>query len=214
MRRITLTSPEFVGVDVNPAQDAELVLVEESGRRVKRRYTIRSARPESGEWDLDVLLHGHGPGSSWGATASNGDEITLFGPRGRLALTDVAWQLFVGDEASLPAFAALAEVTPPSVAIYALVEVESDADHIPLVAAPDVALTTRWINRGDHEPGTADLLAPELELFVRTRPAGAGHAYLLGESRSVVALRQPLAEILPSEQIFTKGYWNRVGPRR
>src|SRR3954469_23085048 len=67
MRRITIRSEALAGLNLRPAQDLELHLSETSGRRVKRRYTIRQHRPESGEADLDVLLHGDSPGSNWGA---------------------------------------------------------------------------------------------------------------------------------------------------
>ena len=76
---------------------------------MKRRYTIRHARPDAGELDLDVLLHGDGPGSRWGATAADGDEIAFQGPRGKLVLTDADWHLLCGDESALPAIAAIAE---------------------------------------------------------------------------------------------------------
>src|SRR5947209_7620504 len=75
MRRITIRAGALLGLTLRPAQDLELHLREPGGRRVKRRYTVRAHRPESGEADLDVLLHGYSPGSTWGATAAPGGEI-------------------------------------------------------------------------------------------------------------------------------------------
>jgi NADPH-dependent ferric siderophore reductase len=41
------------------------------------------------------------------------------------------------------------------------------------------------------------------------RPSGIGHAYLLGESRAMIALRPHLSRLaIASEDIFLKGYWN------
>ncbi|SDI89546.1 NADPH-dependent ferric siderophore reductase, contains FAD-binding and SIP domains [Frankineae bacterium MT45] len=217
MRRVTVTAPTLVGVAINPAQDVELVLAEPSGRRVKRRYTIRYARPEVGEWDLDVLLHQEGPGSQWAADAKPGDPITFFGPRGRLKLTDADWNLFVGDESSLPAITALVEAldgTGPSGQprrATAFIEVNHADDELPIRARDDVELNLRWIHRGLLPAGTPTALAPQLDAFVSDGAAatGVGHAYLLGESRTVVALRAHLAPLqLATEQIFTKGYWN------
>ena len=110
MRRITVAGPSLVGLPSTPAQDVELVLPDGAGRRVKRRYTIRSARPDAGELDIDALVHPHGPGGQWAGTVEVGDSVELFGPRGHLELRPAAWHLFVGDEAGLPAIAALLEV--------------------------------------------------------------------------------------------------------
>ena len=75
-RRVTVAADGLRELAVRPTQDVELHLREMSGRRVKRRYTIRHARPEAGEIDLDVFLHGDWPGSGWGASAAVGDEVT------------------------------------------------------------------------------------------------------------------------------------------
>ncbi len=203
MRRITLTSPAFATVQPCPAQDVELVLVDETGRKVKRRYTIRYARPDSGEWDIDVLLHRHGPGAWWGETATAGDRVSLFGPRGRLVLTDADWHVFVGDESALPAISALVEALPPSQRAIALVEVGAVPDEIPM--ARDVQL--HWLHRDRADPGPPGLLAQAIDQL--KPPSGTGHAYLLGESRAVVALRPHVhAHGLTNEQMYVKGYWN------
>src|SRR3954447_15470421 len=98
MRRISMRSDALLGVAIRPAQDVELLLREPSGRRVKRRYTIRHARPVVGELDLDVLLHGDGPGARWGSAARAGDEVEFQGPRGKLELRTAPAHLLIGDE--------------------------------------------------------------------------------------------------------------------
>jgi len=102
----------MVVVPIRPAQDIELLLREPSGRRVKRRYTIRQARPDVGELDLDVLLHGDGPGSRWGETAAPGQTVEFQGPRGKLELRPAPAHLLVGDESALPAIAAICAALP------------------------------------------------------------------------------------------------------
>jgi NADPH-dependent ferric siderophore reductase len=206
MRRITVRSEAMVGAALRPAQDVELLLREATGRRVKRRYTIRTARPEAGDLDLDVLLHGDGPGSRWGATARAGDEIEFQGPRGKLELRTAPWHLLVGDESALPAIAAIAEALPATETALAVIEVQDASDELP------VAADTRWVHRGETAPGGSDVLAAAVStLDVRT----GARAYLMGESRAMVALRAVLEDRgIDHDSIFVKGYWNVGRPDR
>jgi NADPH-dependent ferric siderophore reductase len=209
MRRVTVRAASMVGVLTRPAQDVELFLREDGGRRVKRRYTIRHARPELGELDLDVLVHGHGPGSAWGATAAPGDAVEFQGPRGKLELTPADWHLLAGDESALPAIAAVCAALPVTERAIAVVEVGDASDELPL--APSTQL--HWVHRGDAPAGTPAPLAAVLETLAL--PDGAGHGYLMGETRSMVALRAILeGRGLPHDAIFVKGYWNIGRPDR
>jgi NADPH-dependent ferric siderophore reductase len=209
MRRVTIQADAMRDVRIKPAQDVELLLRDATGRRVKRRYTIRYARPDTGELDLDVLLHGAGPGSEWGATAAHGDLVEFQGPRGKLELRPAAHHLLVGDESAIPAIAAICEALGPDEQALALIEIRDDADRVPIPA--DV----RWIARGAEPPGTAQLLSDVLADIAVPRDA---HAYLLGETRAMVALRTLLeARGVEHDAIFVKGYWNlgraAVSPR-
>ena len=205
MRRVTVRAEAMIGTAIRPAQDVELHLVGASGRRVKRRYTIRALRPDTGEMDLDVVLHGDWPGSTWGRTAAPGDEVRFQGPRGKLELRPADWHLLAGDESALPAIAAIAEaVEQPASAV---IEVCDAADELP------VAARVQWLHRGGQEPGTPDLLLPAVAAL--DLPAGRGAAYLMGETRSMVALRALLeSRGLAHEAIFVKGYWNVARPDR
>ncbi|MDT4940489.1 MAG: hypothetical protein QOJ34_578 [Pseudonocardiales bacterium] len=206
MRRVTVRADSMRGIDIRPAQDVELLLREPSGRRVKRRYTIRQARPGSGELDLDVLLHGDGPGATWGAQARPGDEVEFQGPRGKLELRAASWHLLVGDESALPAIAAICETLAGREPAVAVIEVQDDADRLPVPA--DV----RWVPRGPGAAGSADLLAAALDGL--KAPPGA-RAYLMGETRAMVALRTVVEEHgIEHDAIFVKGYWNLGRPDR
>ena len=206
MRRVTVQADSMREIELRPAQDVELHLRAEDGRRVKRRYTIRHARPESGELDLDVLLHGTGPGAQWGAAAAPGDEVSFQGPRGKLELRSARCHLLIGDESALPAIAAICEALPEAEPATALIEVQDASDELPVRAE------TRWVHRGNTAPGGADLLAEALadvDLIENT------HAYLLGETRAMVALRGLLEQRgIAHEAIFVKGYWNLGRPDR
>ncbi len=207
MRRVTLRADSFVGLAVGPAQDVELLLREPTGRRVKRRYTIRHARSETGQFDLDVLLHGDGPGSRWGATATPGEVVDFQGPRGKLRLLPSPWHLLVGDESALPAIAAICEALPSEERAVAIIEVRERGDELPVERAE-----TRWVHRLDRPAGSADLLADVLATVAI--PAGA-RGYLMGETRAMVALREVVGRLgLAHDAIFVKGYWNVGRPDR
>jgi NADPH-dependent ferric siderophore reductase len=209
MRRVTVQADTMLGVATRPAQDVELFLREDTGRRVKRRYTIRDARSDRGELDLDVLVHGHGPGSTWGATAAPGDAVEFQGPRGKLELTPADWHLLVGDESALPAIAAVCAALPVSERAIAVVEVGDASDELPLAPSAEV----HWRHRRDVAAGTPELLVPALRELAL--PDGAGHGYLMGETRTMVALRAILEDRgLAHDAIFVKGYWNIGRPDR
>jgi NADPH-dependent ferric siderophore reductase len=208
MRRVTVRAEGLLDVAVTPAQDVELLLRDPAGRRVKRRYTIRHARPRVGEIDLDVLVHGHGPGSAWGQAAAPGDEVEFQGPRGKLRLVPAAWHLLVGDESALPAIGAICEALPADEPATAVVEVTDAQDELPVAGA-----SVHWIHRGDTPAGGSDLLAARLRSL--DLPPGAGHAYLMGETRAMVALRAVVEQRgVAHERVFVKGYWNIGRPDR
>ncbi|WP_031078997.1 siderophore-interacting protein [Streptomyces sp. NRRL WC-3742] len=201
MTRVTASAESLVGVDIGPARDIELFL-DDDGRRVKRRYTIRQSRPATGEIDVDVFLHGHGPGSRWADGARPGSAMEFVGPRGKLELRPADWHLFLGDEASLPAVTALVEALGPEVDTYAFIEVTDRFDQLPLSAR-----TPRWLHRGSRPAGTPDLLERELDAF--TPPEGLGRAYVLTESRVAARLRKLLPSYgVAADNVFAKGYWN------
>jgi NADPH-dependent ferric siderophore reductase len=207
MRRVSVHADSMVDVTIRPAQDVELLLREPSGRRVKRRYTIRHSRPELGELDLDVVLHGDGAGSSWGEHAAVGDAIEFQGPRGKLDLRPAPWHVLCGDESALPAIASIAEALPAGERAVAVIEVAGPDDEQP------VAADVRWALRGEHPPGTPDLLMPEAERI--DVPFADARVYLLGETRSMVALRSLFeSRGVPHDSIFLKGYWNIGRPDR
>jgi NADPH-dependent ferric siderophore reductase len=200
MRRITVQADGVADVAIKPAQDVELLLRDSTGRRVKRRYTIRHARPEAAELDLDVLLHGDGPGASWGARAQQGDNVEFQGPRGKLELRSAPVHLVVGDESALPAIAAICDALPDGERAIAVIEIRDVADQLPVDAE------VHWVARGGTPPGGADLLGAALG---HVEIAADARAYLMGETRAMVALRGVVeARGIAHEAVFVKGYWN------
>lgn len=202
MRRIVLTAPDIAGRDWPLGCDIAVVLAGPDGREVRRRYTVRSSTGE--RLVIDAVLHGHGPGSTWAHSLEPGEEVTFFGPRGELPLPPAGWLLALTDEAGLPAIGAVAEaIAGTGRQLQVLAEIAEDGERYPL---PDNA-QVHWVTRDGRPAGAPDLLLGALD---RIRPGtGAGYAYLLGESRAVVTVRDELARFgLSRSDVYAKGYWN------
>ena len=208
MRRITLAGPGIGEQHWPLASDIAIVLHGPDGRELRRRYTVRSSCGDA--LVVDALLHGHGPGSAWAGSVRAGDQVDFFGPRGSIEIAEADWLLAVTDESGLPAIAALAEAAAASGRrVDVLAEIAGSdggagsAEQYPL---PDNA-TARWLARGGEPAGRPDVLRAGIAGF--DPPAGAGYAYVLGESRAVVALREALSELgLGRDRVYAKGYWN------
>ena len=203
-RRISLSAPDLDDMRWAPGQDLVLNLP----GAPRRHYTIRAL--SDGRLDIDFVLHGHGPAADWARRAAAGEVIEAVGPRGRTRLAVGAdWHLFLGDETCIPAIFAMLEAAPRGTRATAIIEVESRAERQPL--ATEAAVDLAWVERGGPaRPNT--LLLERLKAF--QPPAGAGHAYVIGETSGVRAERHHLLERgWPREQITAEGYWRpgRVG---
>ena len=173
MRRVMVHAPTVTGLPLRPAQDVGLVFADVEGRELRRRYTITRVDPAAQTFVLDGVLHGHGPGASWFATAEPGVEIDVIGPRGKIELAAPgSAHLFVGDESGLPAVAELLTSVPIGARATAVIEVASAAEEQPIVSA--ALADVRWVHRDGRPPGRPELLTAalaEVEPFApRSRP--------------------------------------------
>jgi NADPH-dependent ferric siderophore reductase len=181
-------------------------------RPVPRTYTIRRHRPDRGEVDIDFIVRPDGgPACDWARRAQPGDRVGMYGPGAAYRPPeDAGWQLLVGDDAALPAIAAILESLPTD--SHAEVYLEAADDHERrYVPTPDGARVT-WIPRGDspHERSRRLLDA------VRTArlPAGTPYAWIAGELATVTGLRHHLIHDrgLDHRAVYACRYWHRDGP--
>jgi NADPH-dependent ferric siderophore reductase len=230
MRRITLSGPSLAAfADDGPDQRFKLFLprpgqhrppvtggdgwyrewlaLPHGERPVMRTYTVRHARPELQEIDVDIVRHGAGghgsggPGSAWAERATAGDRVAMFGAYAEYdPPPGTRWQVLVGDETALPAIAAACERLPAGTGAHVVVEVADATEEQPL--AGDVAVT--WVHRG------ADRLAGALRAL-RLPRNDSGYAWVGGEAASVKAVRRQLiAEHgLSRDRVTFMGYWKR-----
>src|SRR5258708_17432195 len=112
-RRLTFSGSGLEAIAYKPGQDLMLRVPNGQGRVINRRYTIRRADRDRRTIDVDIVVHGDGPGARWAAAAAPGDELDAVGPRGSVVIDEAAgWHLFIGDETALPGMLAMAESLP------------------------------------------------------------------------------------------------------
>ncbi|MDB5892194.1 MAG: FAD-binding 9, siderophore-interacting [Polaromonas sp.] len=217
MRRITLRGAELEGFEVHdPASYIKLIFPEPGqlepdrplpdGPRAKsmRTYTPLALRPALHEVDVDFVLHGEGPASTWAAQAALGQKIFLMGPGPGYKLDQAAAALLmIGDDSALPAFETVLAALPDAVQAQLLVEVTSADEERPLAGASHV----QWVVRGpdNTQAGRA------LEAALRARgpiPPGT-RIYLACEAAAMRRLRSLLTTELAVERsrIVGRGYW-------
>jgi NADPH-dependent ferric siderophore reductase len=202
MQQVVLTAPELAKFAYRPGQDIMLMVDVEQDRPVRRRYTIREVDHARRLLTLGIVRHDGGPGERWVATARPGDQVEGIGPRGKIFPSeDADWHLFAGDFSALPAFFAMAGSLPSQARVRVILEVPRPDDRQQLAAAADTSVL--WLHRPAGAPsGLAGALAG-----VPLLP-GTGHAYLAGEARLVLALREALAERgMTADQVSPKAYW-------
>ncbi len=207
MRRIRCTGPGLADLSYLPGQDLMLTVPAAGGATYRRRYTIRSFEPEAPAVDLDMVLHGDGPGAAWAASVRPGAHIGAIGPRGKVTVDPAAdWHLFAGDDSALPASLAMAESLDGPDQGLVVLEVDGVEDEQPARAPAGWEVPVRWLHRGGADPSSgANLVAA---LGALSLPAGRGHAYLAGELGVVAAMRTALlARGMEADQISAKPYW-------
>ena len=137
MRRIGFGSPDLAGFTHAPGQDLMFSVPADGGRTFRRRYTIRRSDPAALRLDVDVVLHGDGPGATWAAGVRPGDRVEAIGPRGKMPVDAGAlWHLFTAEESALPATFAMVEALGAGTTAIVLLEVDGPDDEQPVRVQP------------------------------------------------------------------------------
>ncbi len=168
-----------------------------------RTYSVRRYDRDSGEVDIDFVLHGDdGPASAWAEQAQPGDPIGISVPGGR-TVRPADWYLLVGDQTALPGISRILETLPPDAKGHALIEVPDPGEQQPLVHPSGIDL--RWFPAGPHtqlEKAVRALAWPAAEeVFVwvgtESQSARAIRAYVRDERR------------IDKRRFLVIGYWRR-----
>ncbi|MCU1761253.1 siderophore-interacting protein [Pseudomonas sp. 14P_8.1_Bac3] len=221
MRRITLGGPELAGFvslgsddhvkllfPQNAAEQAALeTLVLGAGKDngpmpAMRDYTPRRYDLDTLELDIDFVLHGDGPASTWAEQAKPGQFLHIGGPRGSMIVPDIFDSyLLIGDETALPAIARRLEGLAANRRALVVVEVENGAEQQKLDSPAQINVI--WVLR---EGGRNNLLATVKQLQV---PSGNLYAWVATESKVSRQIRRVLLDEHGLNEQFVKaaGYW-------
>ena len=220
MRRITLAGPELQGFTSLGSDDHIKLLfgcspeeqrtidARDMGRDggvrpTMREYTPRRVDPAANELDIDFVLHGDGPASTWAAQATPGQTLDIAGPRASLVVPDIFDSyLLIGDETAIPAIARRLEELPAGRQVVAVVQIEDEQERQPLPSKAQVEVI--WVRR--HEQDLLDLL-DNLAM-----PQGTAYCWIALEktlTRQAKALL--LAKGADEDALKAAAYWRREG---
>lgn len=163
MRRVTLGGAELagftsVGTDdhikllfaCTPEEQAAIDtrnLGRDGGARpTMREYTPRRIDLANLELDIDFVLHGDGPASTWAAQAAPGQTLDIAGPRASMVVPDIFDSyLLIGDETAIPAIARRLEELPAGRQVLAVIQIEDEQERQPLPSKAQVEVI--WVRR-------------------------------------------------------------------
>ena len=171
-----------------------------------RDYTPRRYDLEKLELDIDFVLHGDGPASTWAEQAQPGQFLHIGGPRGSMIVPDIFDSyLLIGDETALPAIARRLESLAANRKALVVIEVENGAEQQVLESAAQVNVI--WVLR---EGSKDNLLTTVKQLQV---PKGNLYAWVATETKVSRQIRRVLLDEHGLNEQFVKaaGYWRAEG---
>ncbi|MFV3379147.1 MULTISPECIES: siderophore-interacting protein [Pseudomonas] len=220
MRRITLGGVELQGFtsvgsddhikllfaqtpEEQQAIDARNLGRDGGARPTMREYTPRRIDLVANELDIDFVLHGDGPASTWAAQAAAGQTLDIAGPRASMVVPDIFDSyLLIGDETAIPAIGRRLDELPAGRQVLALIQIEDEQEQQPLPSKAHVEVI--WVRR--HQD---DLLAMLEQLAL---PPGALYAWVALEK---TLTRQAKALLLnkgvKDDALKAAAYWRQDG---
>lgn len=227
--RVTLGGSELAGLTVDePAASVRLLLgadplvapelpewtgneflLADGSRPIIRTLTPRRWDDAAAELSVDIVDHGHGPMSTWAATAEPGRPTAVSGTgRGYSFAPGPHTLVLIGDESAIPAIGQLAELAPPGLTVVAhVVAFDPSAEH-PIDGAAGLDVTWRVVAGIDALAETYVAIAASIDDAPDTR------WWVAGEAAAVQAVRKHLFDErdLDRKRTTVRGYWKRDRP--
>jgi NADPH-dependent ferric siderophore reductase len=207
-RLVRLGGDDLENFEYAVGQDLMFVVDDANGRIIRRRYTIRRLDPVDRILDLHIVTESDGPGAAWVRDLTVGDTVEAVGPRGKITISpEVDSHLFVGDDVSAPAIAAMVEALPAGSRAVVMVEIADAVDEMKIDPAYDIDLSWHWLRREGRPAGEPHALLAAVDGI--EVPEGT-HAYVFGEAQVVNAIGAALTSRgVPAERMSPKAYWGR-----
>ncbi len=176
-------------------------------RPMIRNYTIRQFDDESGELDVDFVVHGTtGVAGTWAASVEPGGPVAFIDQGCGWAPVPAKRTLIVADESGLPAALGVLRDMPRDAVGDAIIELFDERDKQD-VEAPE-EMNVHWAIRDpEATPGTVALPA------LRELPLSDSlYAFTVGESALATGARRYLVgeRGIPKSNVTFCGYW-RIG---
>ena len=185
-------------------------LLADGTRPVLRTMTPLRAQEVAGSGPavaIEMVVHGHGPASTWAAQVEPGRPAALSGPgRGYAIDRGAPAFVLVGDESALPAIRQLIAELPARTPATVLIEIADARARAPL--PPRDATEVSWLElESGAAPGEAIVAAVlDLELVAGTAVWAAGEAAAMQRIRRHLFDERGLART----DATVRGYW-KVG---
>ncbi|NRI66031.1 siderophore-interacting protein [Rhodococcus sp. MS16] len=164
-----------------------------------RSYTVRRWSADTGELDIDFVLHGHGGAARWAETAIPGDTVHLSSANGWFRPPEnIEWLTLLADHAALPAVGRILESLPAGISVQLIAQIPDPSEQQSFTTAADADI--RWI--GDADSLLTELAADPL-------PPGTGYVWCALEAAAARKVRAYLRHTLkiPVTAMHTMGYW-------
>ncbi len=194
---------------VPSVQDGKIVWLDDENKLPSREYSGRRYDAEANELDIDFVVHGEGPASTWAANAKPGHYLGVSGPRrSRVMAGNVDWYLLIGDESGIPSISRRVESLPAGTKVIAVLEVPTASEEQPIKAEADLQVI--WIHRDESDTTDEGRLANVVSGL--EFPEGDVFAWAAGEAGEMRAIRRHLVNErgIPLERMRITGYWKRA----
>lgn len=199
--KLFFPDPE-TGLTSLPVQDGKHLRWPDDPPAISREYTPRRYVAGSGRLEIDIVLHGHGVGDAWAASARPGQRICVAGPRTSMLIPQAGAYLLIGDETALPAIANWLEMLPEGAAAVAHI-LTRDRDAMPDLRAPGPA-AVHWHSCDPTQPEAM------VELLRNCAVGQDTYIWAGGECAAITALRQHLDRLnLDPGMIDLTVYWTQ-----
>ncbi len=192
--------------EVDTSFDDFSARLQEKGAFPVRTYTVRYARGEQKEVDIDFVSHGaSGPGSRWAESARVGSFLGFMGPSlAKVTHFNAPWYFLAADLSALPMVAATLEAMPADARGVAIIEVPSLLDQQEIESP--IGIGIHWLV---HADSLQQSFAQERFVKAIDWPGGRVQVCVAGESNTIKSLKKILLEdkgVVKSDS-YISGYW-------